>query len=254
MEPSAEPLKEIDFSNKIDFAAFVPYQMLTMLQSQNKISNMNRLNEMRTILVGGDIINTELSELVNQISSPVYHTYGMTETVSHIAYRRLNGPGKSEYFTILKGVQIDHDERGCLMVKSSVTSNEWVVTNDLIERIDASQFRWIGRADLVINSGGIKIQIVELEKQIGLIFEELKINLNFLIVSKSDPNFNQKAVLVIESIDHLDLRKQEVLEIKMSEQIDKLKIPKEIIYIPFFPRTPTGKPDRAKVTRIFMDN
>ena len=132
IEPSSNPLKNIPVSESFDFTALVPMQMQKILEeSQDKIA---LLNNMKAILLGGSPVSNRLEEDLQQITVPVFSTYGMTETVSHIAFRRLNGDSRSELYTIIEGVKTGTDERGCLTINTSSASHHTIVTNDLVEQ------------------------------------------------------------------------------------------------------------------------
>ncbi|HXA02929.1 MAG TPA: AMP-binding protein, partial [Cytophagaceae bacterium] len=134
IEPSSNPLKNIPVSESFDFTALVPMQMQKILEeSQDKIA---LLNNMKAILLGGSPVSNRLEEDLQQITVPVFSTYGMTETVSHIAFRRLNGDSRSELYTIIEGVKTGTDERGCLTINTSSASHHTIVTNDLVELTD----------------------------------------------------------------------------------------------------------------------
>ncbi len=121
---------------------------------------------MKAILVGGAATSPALEQALQCITAPVYATYGMTETVSHIALRRLNGPPRSEWFTALPGVDLGVDQRGCLHITSAATNFQRIQTNDVVDLPDPMHFRLLGRADRVINSGGVKIQPEPVEQLI----------------------------------------------------------------------------------------
>jgi O-succinylbenzoic acid--CoA ligase len=131
---------------------------------------------MKAIIVGG-AVNIALQSQIQQLSVPVFSTYGMTETVSHIAIKRLNKESISDKFEILDGVEIKLDERSCLSIKAPASNNEWIFTNDVVELTEDKKFKILGRYDNIINSGGVKIQLEEVEKVVLEIckkyFEEL---------------------------------------------------------------------------------
>lgn len=162
-EPSGNPLANLDpATDRFAFAAFVPLQLQTILEQTP--DKMPILNGMKAIVVGGAATSLALERALQVITAPVYATYGMTETVSHIALRRLNGPDASEVFTALDGVTLGTDERGCLHSTAAATNFEQIQTNDVVELIDPAHFRLLGRADRVINSGGVKIQPERVEQ------------------------------------------------------------------------------------------
>jgi len=212
--PSSHPLdhNEIDF----DFVAMVP------LQAQNSIS---QLKKVKKLIIGGAAVNKTLEKQLLKLPTKVYETYGMTETITHIAARKLG----EKAFTVLPYVSVSFDDRNCLVIHAPRISPEVIITNDIVELLDENQFIFLGRMDNVINSGGIKLIPEQIEqKLVG------KINQRFFIASKPDDEFGEKVVLVVESEKH-------ELDDSIYESLDKYEKPKEIIFIPKFLDTVTGK-------------
>jgi O-succinylbenzoic acid--CoA ligase len=245
IEPSGNPLLSIEPNVVFDFLAVVPLQLEKMLsQSPEKIAV---LNNMKAIIVGGAPVSKQLQQKLQVLNCPVFSTYGMTETVSHIALKRLNSSEKSNEFNTLPNIKISQDERNCLIVESEITNNQKVVTNDLVELISATKFRWLGRADNTINSGGIKIQLEELESEIEQILLDLEINCQFAISPIPDERLGQKIILFLE-LDKVNAdRLIPKLIMRMLRTLGKYKTPKEINDIPKFPLTASGKIDRKKL-------
>ena len=242
IEPSANPLTNLNESLKIDFAAFVPLQLQAIFEES--ASGAEILNKINAIIVGGAPVNEFIKREVQKIKGTVYSTYGMTETVSHIALQQLNGADYSEYFTTLPGVIIGKDERGCLTIQSEITNNKKIITNDLVEIKSPNKFRWMGRLDNVINSGGIKIQAEQLEQEIAGIFNDLTIHNSFIISEMNDERLGKKVVLVVEG--NLAYNRDELLEI-LRHRLDKYKAPKDIICKSAFTKTISGKIDRKQL-------
>jgi|SRR6218665_529989 len=212
--PSSHPLKnnEIDY----DFVAMVP------LQSQNSIPELKKVKKM---IVGGAAVNKTLEKQLLKLPTEVYETYGMTETITHIAARKLG----EKAFTVLPNVTISYDDRNCLVIHAPRISDEVIITNDIVELVNENQFIFIGRMDNVINSGGIKLIPEQIEEKLAG-----KINERFFIGSKPDNELGEKVVLVIEG------EKQD-LDASLYEGLDKYEKPKEVIFIPKFKETPNGK-------------
>lgn len=236
--PSSNPLNELSPEASIQFAAFVPLQVDTLLKSKNGLGFLNSIDN---IIIGGARVNNELQTNLQQVQSNVYSTYGMTETVSHIALKQLNSTAISDNFFLLPGIEIDLDERGCLKIKSEVTSNQWIVTNDIVELTNKDSFKWIGRIDNIINSGGIKIQIEKLEAEIQTLIPSL----NFIITSGQNQKLGEVIVLISEK-RNLTSTEKELLKVALQ----RFHFPKAFRLIDNLPMTTSGKPDRIAAKKI----
>ena len=212
--PSSHPLhnNEVDY----DFVAMVP------LQAQNSIAELQKVKKM---IVGGASVNKNLEKQLLKLPTEVYETYGMTETITHIAARKLG----EKAFTVLPNVTISYDDRNCLVIHAPRISEEVITTNDIVELLNENQFVFIGRMDNVINSGGIKLIPEQIEEKLSG-----KITERFFIASKPDNELGEKVVLVIEGEKH-------EFDTTLYEELDKYEKPKEIIFIPKFKETPNGK-------------
>jgi len=226
VEPSANPFEKLE--TEIDFAAITPYQLFHSAESL-------RAKSVHKIIVGGGPVTTKLEKLAENIPTELFETYGMTETCSHIALRQFNGAGKSTCFTALDGVAIRTDNRGCLAIKAPHLLEEEIQTNDMVELIGVNSFRWLGRADSTINSGGVKIHPEQVEKKL----EEI-IPGNFFITSIPDDELDNKVVLVIES-EPYTLQKETELNSKIAIELNKFEMPKEIYFIPVFVYSQSSK-------------
>ena len=169
-----------------------------------------------------------MEEMVAGIPASMYETYGMTETASHIALRCFNGEKKSDCFTVLDGVGIRLDERGCLAIFAPHLYPNELITNDIVELIGNSSFRWLGRIDSVINSGGVKIFPEQIEKKLERIIPS-----NFFIASLSDDRLENKVILLIESDTYNSLDETKLLD-QMRPVLAKYEFPKEIFYLRAF--------------------
>ena len=242
IEPNSNPLLNLE-NQKFDFVAFVPLQIQNILQDKNQVE---ALNKMKAIIIGGAAVNEVLEQEIQKLKVPVYSTYGMTETVSHIAIRRLNGENKSGNFQVLEGVTIGVDERNCLNIIADASNNELIKTNDIVEIINEKEFKLIGRFDNIINSGGVKIQLEKVEK----IVEEFIQNSRFFAYGINDLALGQKLILVIEADFFSEEDKFDVLQ-KLRENLSKYEIPKQIFTINTFSETPTDKIDKkATIKRL----
>lgn len=235
-------LSERYFENH-DFIALVPLQLGEIIKTN---AGQNWLNQTKAIIVGGASVSYALEKKIQALKSPMYSTFGMTETVSHIALKRLNGKAKSAYYKTLEGVEIKQDERNCLMIKSPSTLGKVLTSNDLVNIIDKNTFEHLGRWDNVINSGGVKIQVEEVEKIIAKVFDKLDIQVNFFLTGILDEKLGQKACIVIESPAFDKNMENQIIDL-LAEKIDiKFKIPKTFVYKNTFVRTETGKIKRTE--------
>jgi O-succinylbenzoic acid--CoA ligase len=212
--PNANPLEYND--EKYDFAAMVPLQAK---------SSINKLSNIKKLIIGGVKVNELLAKELIKLPAEIYETYGMTETITHIAAKRVG----QEAFTTLPGVTVSANQDQCLEILARNISNEKIVTNDIVKIISENQFVWLGRFDNIINSGGIKI----IPEQIEIKLYSL-ITRRFFISGKQDHVLGEKVVLYVEG---------EVMEIDSSifDVLDKYEKPKEIIFISKFKETATGK-------------
>jgi O-succinylbenzoic acid--CoA ligase len=156
-EPNSTP--DISAFQHIDFCAMVPLQVLNILNSGSSLLPIKKL------IIGGAEISNDLENRLLHMSTEAYATYGMAETCSHVAVRRLNGSGRKETFQALSGVTLTQDTRDCLIIDATWLPGQ-IITNDIVEFTDHKSFNWLGRYDNLINSGGIKIVPEEVESAI----------------------------------------------------------------------------------------
>ena len=238
VSPSSQPLAHV--REVIDFMAVVPLQMKSLLDSSDE-RIFHQLNQMKAIIIGGAPVSPKLEEEIEcKLSCPVYSTYGMTETVSHVALRRLNGKSKSDLYQILPGVEAQRDHRGCLMLRGAVTQHQWLTTNDVVEMRDGQYFRWKGRADHVINSGGVKIHTEELEKKLEEGMQFLGSQRPYFVAGLEDEKLGQKVCLFVEGSPASPAQLQK-LQLWWQERLSAYERPKQVFFTPRFAYTPTGK-------------
>jgi len=236
VEPSSNPLKNIN--DQIDLLAIVPMQLQSILADPYAKSSLEKC---RSTIVGGAKVSYELQEILSGSTAKVYATFGMTETLTHFALKELN-PTTDDYYTVLDDVTIGQDSRGCLTITGPVTGQKEIVTNDLVEIFSTKKFRWLGRIDNVINSGGIKLQIEEIERNIEKMFYELNLDGRFFVAAKPDQVLGEKVVLVIESNEEIS----QINQLDWSKYFSQYQEPKEVLYCQRFQETPTGKINRLK--------
>ncbi len=244
VEPHADPFEEVPAEAEFDFAAFVPLQLRAVLAA----GRAARLNKMRAILVGGAGVEPSLLAEIQQLTVPVYLTYGMTETASHMALRRLNGPDASAHYRVLPGLHLGQDERGCLTVRGDVTDDELIVTNDRIQLLDKHTFDWLGRVDFVINSGGVKVQAEKVELVLEVALAELGHSRRAFVAGRPDERLGQAVTAYVEGPPLPATAEQTLLNL-LAERLDKYEIPKAFCYISAFQTTASGKLDRAASLR-----
>ncbi|MFZ4581686.1 MAG: AMP-binding protein [Paludibacter sp.] len=219
LEPTANPFKDLDQS--IDFTAITPYQLTHSLIDIKK-------SEISKVIIGGAKINAQTEAELQALTTIFYETYGMTETCSHIALRAVNGKNKSDYFSVLNGVSIHKNDANCLCIHAPHLMETDIETNDIVEIQNQNTFKWLGRLDNVINSGGIKISPEIIEQKI-----ENLIHKPFFISSIPDEVLGNKVVLVIESTA-LNSPNEAKLVDAINSTLEKYERPKVISYLPQF--------------------
>ena len=213
----------------------VDFIALTPMQAANSISQLNNFS---TVLLGGGPVPFQLEEALQKVSAKVFHSYGMTETASHIALRKVNGVDTNNRFYALEGVRFRQDARQCLVIDAPLWQVSDLVTNDVVELLDDSHFVWKGRADNVINSGGIKIFPEEIEKQL-----EAQIHQPFFVGSVNDAKSGERLVLFVEGVT--------APKIDFSVLKKQLQ-PKKVAVVPAFVFTGTDKINREKTIEAFL--
>lgn len=239
--PGGNPLANFAPETRFAFTALTPMQLHTALTQSPEKTPI--LNGMKAILLGGAPVGDHLRRQIEQLEAPVYHTYGMTETASHIALRRLNGPHPSEFFMPLPGVLTGLDERGCLTITAPVTGGQPLVTNDRVEWRPDGAFIWLGRVDHVINSGGVKVQIETVEAAL----EEALGGRRCLVCPQADDRLGQIVTTVIEG-DPLSPAEETALKTALGQKLTRFEIPRRFAYQPRLPQTATGKIDRQAIS------
>jgi O-succinylbenzoic acid--CoA ligase len=220
-------------NRKIDFIAMVP------LQLQNAFSNIEILQKIENVIIGGGEISEKLELKLKENNVTVFQTFGMTETISHVAMRKVGAITEQFYTALAPNYFSQKDNR--LIIHSPLLENDVIETNDIIELLDEKHFIWKGRSDFVINSGGIKIHPEQIEKKLAKLIE-----VPFFISSLKDDTLGEKVVLFIESKDKFNLGKEKVLQV-----ISKYEYPKEIFFLENFIRTESGKINRLKTKMTY---
>lgn len=233
--PAGNPLA--DQPSDVDFAAMVP------LQLEQSIGQLEDNSKIRTLILGGGETGPALRTKIRETKGcAIYETFGMSETYTHFAVRRLNGPDPEPFFRLLPGVKVWTDERGCLVTEVPGVTEAPVVTNDMVSLEGDNRFRWLGRIDNVIKTGGIKINPEVLEAQIREIT-----GLEVLVSPLPDERLGERLVLVVEGREK-DLPAG--LGQQLSNTLQKHEIPRIILTLKEFPRNRSMKTDRLQVLRF----
>lgn len=244
--PSGHPLAVAD--SPLSFAAMVPLQVYNSLQEpEEKV----RLKSIRHLIIGGGAIDDALAAELKSFPNAVWSTYGMTETLSHIALRRLSGPEASDWYTPLPSVTVNLSEEGTLVVNAPEVCATPLITNDIAElssvncqlsTVNSPSFRILGRKDNTICSGGLKIQAEELERQLRPHLSD-----PFLITKRPDPKFGEVVVLLTEGSTD-DAR-------QVCEHIlPRFHQPRAYLHVARIPFTETGKPARHEAETLAKEN
>jgi o-succinylbenzoate---CoA ligase len=233
-----EPKSKPDFHDfeKIDFCAMVPFQVTNTWLAKSD------LPPVRILIIGGAEISKELEKIVMDIPAEVYATYGMAEACSHIALKRINGPNPDKSYKALPGIKLETDQRNCLVIKASYLHGP-VITNDQVRLEANGRFRWIGRFDNLINSGGIKLVPEEVEAALAE-----KTGLEFALIGMPDPKFGQRLALVTEKSK--ETISDAAIRTELAPLIPAKLMPKDIVRIEKFPRNTSFKIDRLALTKI----
>ena len=236
--PQANPLAGFSDDTHFHFTALVPMQLKAILHETPE--KLAILQKMKAIIVGGSPVDKTLENDLQVIQAPVYSTYGMTETVSHIALRRLNGAEASEDYKVLKGVDIGTDARGCLTIQGEVTGHQKMITNDIVTMVGARRFLWLGRFDNVINTGGVKVHPEKVEAIIEKLFLKMHLQRQFFVGGLPDAYLGESVTLIIEG-KKLDENTENTLLASLSEELPPYTKPRSVYYLSEFCLTPTQK-------------
>lgn len=235
--PSSNPLQSI--YKTYDFCAMIPMQL------QN---SLDKLHKIKTVIIGGASVSKQLQEKIQDKSTKVFATYGMTETVTHIAVKHLNvvsslgGETTKQsvvsYYKTLTDITISQDERDCLVIDAPKLSAEIIITNDIVKLFSKTEFEILGRFDNMINSGGIKLFPEQIEAKL-----QQKINQRFFITSKKNETLGEKLILILEG-------ESTQLEPNVFKDLDSYETPKQVYSIPQFKETSSGKIKRAETLKL----
>ena len=234
--PCGHPMQSL--SQTPVFSAMIPMQVFNSLQVPEEAEKLSRI---RHLIIGGGAVDEELRKQLHSFPHAVWSTYGMTETLSHIALRRINGLKASEWYTPFSNVSLTLSADQTLIIDAPLVSPIRLVTNDIVEFNPQGQFRILGRKDNTINTGGVKVQIEQVEARLKPLLP-----FAFQITAAPDSKFGEHIVLLVQS-------ENPVTEENLHEAFRQLPpywSPKQIICLPQLPLTGSGKPDRATARKI----
>jgi O-succinylbenzoic acid--CoA ligase len=225
----SNPIQNLE--QDIDFAAMVPLQVGTIL----KVSP-EKLDRIKTLIIGGGPLSLSLEDSLQLSPTHCWHTYAMTETVSHIAARPVNGINRTNWFIPMPGVSVSVDSRSCLVIKAPQLAEGMIITNDLAE-LSGTKFRITGRIDDVIVSAGFKLLPQEIEKKLSR-----QIQIPFFLIGKDHPEAGQIAVLFIEgTLEQINITS---LKSDLEHLLEPHEVPRKILMITRFKYLESGKIDR----------
>ncbi len=229
--PAKDSLTEYD--NNYDFVAMVPYQVWHSLDALEKV---------KKLIIGGGRIPVALEEKLQHVGVEAFATFGMTETCTHVAVRRINGPAKSDAYSALPDVKFSVDDRDCLIINAPNIVKGPVKTNDVVALHSSTSFTWHGRFDNVINSGGLKLYPEKIEAKLASEIEN-----TFLIASEKDDQLGERVILVFEGNEHSipDLS-------KAFQKLDPHERPRKVYSLSKFVYTETGKFKRQDVLNVLQ--
>lgn len=236
---SGSPLSDVE--ERVDFLSVVPMQLYRCVRDAGL---RERLSRVRCVIVGGGAVDESLCQALQELPCAVYSTYGMTETLSHVALRRLNGPDASEHYVPLEGIRLSLSGSGTLVVDAPDICAGRVVTNDVVCLYADGTFTVLGRTDNVVNSGGVKIQTEEDERILrGCI------PVPFALTSVPDACLGEALVLLVQ--DSLTLSDED-LRSCMSCLLPRYHLPRHIVRVLRIPETENGKVDRRECRELVV--
>lgn len=224
IEPESNPLRSLPEDVIIHFAPLIPMQL----------ADTGAVKSVRKILLGGAPVGPAQEESLQHVSADIYHGFGMTETLSHIAVRRLNGPARSEVYQALEGVVFDVDDHDCLIIDVPFLPRR-VSTKDVVHLISEHEFVWRGRLDHVVNSGGVKLYPEEIEKKLNDLIAG-----PFFIAGLPDERFGEKLCLFIQGASPAEPAFQDLLR-ELAARLDRYEKPRDIFFLKEFRMTRSGK-------------
>ncbi|PQJ23098.1 AMP-binding protein [Tenacibaculum sp. SG-28] len=244
VSPVSNPLAKTNKS--YDFSAMVPMQLEASLHDISKI---------KKLIVGGGAVSSSLQAKLSNIPTEVYATYGMTETITHIAVKKLNQYSEANHnavdkqlYHVLPNISIHTNANACLVIDAPKISNTQIVTNDVVRLFSNTTFIWIGRADNVINSGGVKLHPERIEEKLRTV-----ITGRFFVSGISDKILGEKLIVVIEDPENCNDKDALYRNISALSTLSKYEVPKEVFFLPRFVETPTKKIQRQQSLALLFN-
>lgn len=235
--PSGHPLATLNQAPH--FAAMVPLQVFQSLQVPHE---RQLLMQIRHLIIGGGAVSDEMAAQLQSFPHAVWSTYGMTETLSHVALRRISGPDASLWYSPLEGVDISLNDDGCLTIDAPAVCPQRLTTNDIAElHTDGRRFRILGRKDNIICSGGLKIQAEEVENLL-----RPRLSCQFMVTKRHDPRLGEAVTLLFVGSRSLAGSIDEVCR----NTLPRHWVPRYYLATDHLPTTATGKPARAEAERM----
>lgn len=235
-----EPASGFSFlqTEKFRFAAMVPAQVNKILESEPFPGTW--FQNIEQLLIGGSAVPFTMEQKLQNVSTACYSSYAMTETATHVALRKLNGSGKSEFYHCFKDIRVQLSEKGCLQIFMPGPEEQPLQTNDLAELKDEKTFRILGRNDNVIISGGLKYSPEQIEKKLEPFLE-----IPFLVSSLLHNSLGEQLVLVLKGNENSEILK--TVKKLCLKRLSKYEQPRQIIFVQHFPETENHKPDRKRL-------
>lgn len=246
-EPKSDPMEEIDTFHSFTFVSLVPSQLVSILKSDESTKKLNRF---KNILLGGSEISSELLNKIERLTPNIFHTYGMTETCSHIALKKLNNDAWL-HFKPNPYVELKTNENQLLSIKGFQTGSAWINTNDVVNIYEDGSFDFIGRSDFMINTGGYKIFPEQLELKIRAIFNNLNWHSEAIITSHPHELWGEEVVLIITT--NLPHQPKEILAM-LKPSLEKFELPKRVLQMESIPYNSGGKIDRLRIKQMMCSN
>lgn len=229
IKPELNPLKDKEI-NPFDFCSLTPAQLASIIQDDGAITQLRKINK---ILLGGSDIDAHLIKFIEAEINSYFFSYGMTETISHVAVRRLNGSQSSQWFEALPGVSFSTKlDSNQLIIHAPMILEEDLICNDLVKLQGNKKLIWLGRKDNIVNSGGIKLIVEHIEQKLKNEIKE-----DFYFIGEKDPVLGERLVMVIQSTSN----KEKMIQKLLSTKLSKFELPKKIYSVDKIQYTANGK-------------